>query len=344
MRLISRGVPAFASSEIDAVSNANDASYDSIWRGDIPGWIAYNLSGVPAANRARVVVGWYNDPITSPYDHPLVGEQAYNNLGDYTVQANPAADAASAPTTGWVTLAAVTGNRYHSRQHVVDLTGNNWIRLNITGSDGSAGNDDAAINLDVHDGGQSAQDSWLFLGDSITQDGLHHRSESGAGNFGQLINAARPAHDPAFEDGGTWGLTSLEGAQNIHAWLAAFPGEYVGLAYGTNDANGCSNTTTFYDNYVTMVQAVLAAGKTPVVPTIPWARASNVVSCGPGFNTKIQQLYSAFPQILRGPDLWAFFESHQSLISGDNLHPSPAGYAALRQQWANAMLANVYGG
>ena len=93
-----------------------------------------------------------------------------------------------------------------------------------------------------------------------------------------------------------------------------------------------------------MVQAVLAAGKTPVVPTIPWARASNVVSCGPGFNTKIQQLYSAFPQILRGPDLWAFFESHQSLISGDNLHPSPAGYAALRQQWANAMLANVYGG
>ena len=163
MQLISRGVPAFASSEIDAVSNANDASYDSIWRGDIPGWIAYNLSGVPAANRARVVVGWYNDPITSPYDHPLVGEQAYNNLGDYTVQANPAADAASAPTTGWVTLAAVTGNRYHSRQHVVDLTGNNWIRLNITGSDGSAGNDDAAINLDVHGGARAhrtAGSSW----------------------------------------------------------------------------------------------------------------------------------------------------------------------------------------
>ena len=51
----------------------------------------------------------------------------------------------------------------------------------------------------------------------------------------------------------------------------------------------------------------------------------------------------AYPQIVHGPDLWQFFFTHQNLISGDNLHPSEAGYVAYRQQWADAMIANVYG-
>ena len=70
---------------------------------------------------------------------------------------------------------------------------------------------------------------------------------------------------------------------------------------------------------------------------------ADVQNCGPGLNAKIQQLYATFPQIVHGPDLWAFFSTHQNLISGDNLHPSEAGYVAYRQQWADAMVANVYG-
>src|SRR5207237_953138 len=228
------------------------------------------LSHVPATQRGAVIVGWYNDPATSPYDHTIVGEVAYNNIRDYTVQANPAAGGTSAPTAGWVTLATVTGNRYHSPQHVGDRTGHNWIRINITAGDGSSGNSDASFNLDVHDASQGTQDSWIFYGDSITEDGSHHESINGAGNFSQSISAAKPGYYPAYEDGGTWGLQSGDGAQSMASWLAVFPGRYVGLSFGTNDANGCGNTTTFYNNYVTMVQAVLAAGKVPVVPTIPW--------------------------------------------------------------------------
>ena len=92
-----------------------------------------------------------------------------------------------------------------------------------------------------------------------------------------------------------------------------------------------------------MVQAVISAGKVPVVPTIPWARTGDVQTCGPGLNAKIQLIYTNFPQVVHGPDLWAFFSTHQNLISGDNLHPSEAGYVAYRQQWADAMVANVYG-
>jgi lysophospholipase L1-like esterase len=345
MPVISRGVPAFASSAQEAASNANDSSYSTYWRSNGPAWLAYDLSSVPAAHRGQVLLGWYNDPITTPYDHTVTGDIAYNNLRSYTIGVNPAAGGGNPPNTGWVTLATVSNNTYHSRQHVVNMTGYNWIRINVTAIDGSQGNMDALINMDVHDASAGAQDSWIFYGDSITQDGMAHEPVEGAAspNYSQLINTARPSYFPSFEDGGIGGLLSADGASNMSTWVALFPGRYAGLAYGTNDANGCMSPNAFYNNYVTMVQAVLNAGKVPVVPTIPWARTQDVQNCGPGLNAKIQQLYTNFPQVVHGPDLWQFFITHQNLISGDNLHPSPAGYVAYRQQWADAMVANVYG-
>jgi lysophospholipase L1-like esterase len=345
MPVISRGLPAFASSAQQPATDANDSDYSTYWRSTGPAWLAYDLSSVPAANRGQVVVGWYNDPITTPYDHTVTGDLAYNNLRAYTIGLNAAPGGGSPPTSGWVTVASVTNNTYHSRQHFLSMAGYNWIRINVTAIDGSSGNMDAVVNMDVHDASAAAQDSWIFYGDSITQDGMAHEPVSGAAspNFSQLVSAARPAYFPAAEDGGIGGLLSADGASHMNGWLSAFPGHYVGLAYGTNDANGCISPTTFYNNYVTMVQAVLNAGKAPIVPTIPWARTSEVQSCGPGLNAKIQQLYTNFPQVVRGPDLWTFFSTHQSLISGDDLHPSAAGYVAYRQQWANAMVANVYG-
>jgi hypothetical protein len=80
MPVISRGKPAFASS--GNASGANDSSYSTYWRSSGPAWLAYDLSSVPAANRGEVMVGWYNDPITTPYDHTVTGDQAYDNLGN----------------------------------------------------------------------------------------------------------------------------------------------------------------------------------------------------------------------------------------------------------------------
>lgn len=340
--LISRGVPVFASSQLYPASNANDADYSSVWRGSVPGWIALDLSRVPAARRARVLVAWFNDPITSPYDHTLVGEPAYNNLADYTVEANAARGGTPAPSSGWVTLARVTGNRYHSREHLVSLKRYRWLRISVTAGDGSPENEDAALNLDVYSAPKGPLDSWLFLGDSITMDGMHHQPIQGVRNFSQLIAAARPARYPAFEDGGVAFLHSTDGAQRITTWLKTFPGRYVGLSYGTNDANACAPAGRFYSAYVTMVRAVLAAHKVPVVPTIPWARADGVQRCAPAMNARVRTLYRRFKQIVHGPDLWSYFKANPSLIGGDGLHPSTAGYAAYRQQWANAMLASVY--
>ncbi len=336
--VISRNVPAFASSDI--ASSANDGNYGTTWRGAVPGWIAYDLSGVPSEQRRQVVAAWYNND-TYDYDHTIKNTGGYNNLKTYTLEGNAAVGGSSVPVSGWVTLVKVSGNVYHSRQHSIDFSGYNWLRLSVAEADSLSGNT-ASINLDVHDASRGIQDDWIFYGDSITAGGMVVNG-SGNGTFGQMINAVKPTYFPAAECGGVGALLSSHGAQYINIWLSAFPGKYVGLSYGTNDSWGNqAGTAAYYKNMETMVKAVLAAGKIPVIPKIPWARLTDIQNYAPSYNAQIDALYAAYPQIIKGPDLWAFFQSNPNYISSDNVHPTADGYNAMRQQWAYAMLESVY--
>jgi lysophospholipase L1-like esterase len=277
------------------------------------------------------------------YDHTIIKENAYNLPQDYTLDVNPAPGGGNPPEKGWITLVTVKGNHYHSRQHVLDMAGNNWIRIDVTATDGSLENFDAALNMDVYSANTATADDWIFFGDSITAGAMGHwTAGNGAQSFAQLINMHAPDHFPVQEAGGIGYLTSADGAKYISAWLELFPGRYVGLSYGTNDAIGCVSADTFYNNYVTMAQAVLNAGKIPVIPHIPWGMHPNIQRCGPALNAKIDALYAAFPKIIKGPDLWAFFKNNQQLISKDTIHPTDRGFGVYRQQWANMMLAEVY--
>lgn len=340
--VISRNVPAFASSGFTPASDANDTSYDTAWRSQgTPAWLAYDLSRVPASQRSKVLVVWYNQ--TLAYDHTIIKENAYNLPQDYTIDVNPAAGGGEPPSAGWKTLLTVKGNHYHSRQHVIDMAGNIWIRINVTAVDGSLDNFDASLNMDVYDATYSTTDDWIFFGDSITAGGMGHwTAGNGAQSFAQLINARAPGHFPIQESGGIGYLTSADGANFINTWLRQFPGKYVGLSYGTNDAIGCVNADTFYNNYVKMVQAVLNADKIPVIPHIPWGKHPNIQRCGPALNARIDALYTAFPKIIKGPDLWTFFKNNPQFISNDTIHPTEIGFGVYRQQWANMMLAEVY--
>ncbi len=338
--LISRNVPVFASSEAYPATNANDNSYDTTWRSNGAAWLAYDLSGVPANKRSKVLVVWYNE--TGNYDHTVIGDAAYNLPESYTIDVNAAVGGGQPPTTGWKTLVTVHGNHYHSRQAVITMAGNNWLRLNITAIDGSYENYDASINMDVYDASSALTDDWIFYGDLITAGAMDHDTLNGTAAFAQLVNAHLPNDYPVQESGGIGYLTSSDAVKNLNTWLGLFPGKYVGLSYGTNDALSCVNPETFYNNYVTLVQDVLHAGKTPLIPFIPWGRNTNIQRCAPALNAQITKLYTAFPQIIHGPNLWSFFQSHQNLISSDNIHPTDAGFDAYRQQWVNTLLTEVY--
>jgi lysophospholipase L1-like esterase len=337
MPLISRGCPAYASSGTPGL--ANNGNYADQWSGSIAATLDYDLSGVPSAQRGQCIVAWYNDPATSAYDHTLNASSASAIPKNYTLQGNAAAGG-SDPSTGWVTLVTVTGNVYHSRQHLVNLTGYNWLRMSVTAVEDSSSGTSASINLDVHDAHLGVQDDWIFYGDSITAQGLAHDNGNSNGTFAQMVNQLRPGYFPAFEDGGIYGTKSGDGAATIATWLGLFPGKYVGLNYGTNDAINGVSPATFQANYAAMIQAVLAQGCVLVIPTIPWS--PQAATNAPALNGVIAGLYNTYPQIVPGPDLWAFFTTHQSLISGDGIHPTAAGYSAYRSLWVGSMVYQLY--
>ena len=334
--IISRNCPAYANDDVP--TNANGSDYGTTWKGTTPGWIAYDLSGVPAAQRGQVVVIWYN-PDSYDYDPTIKNTGTYGSLNTYTVDANAAPGGTGAPTSGWVTLVTVTNNLYHSRQHAVNLSGYNWVRLNISSTNASGGTW-VSINFDVHNAGQGIDDDWIFYGDSITAGGMAVGSGT---TFAQMINAADSNYFPVAECGGTGSIFSTDGANKINTWLSVFPGKYVGIAFGTNDAWGNqTGAAQYYTNEETIVKAVLAAGKIPVVSTIPWASLAAVQTNVPSYNAEIETLYAAYPQIIKGPDLWTFFQNNPGLIGSDGVHPTADGFTAMRQQWANTMLAEVY--
>ncbi len=345
--VISRNAPVFDSTQSGSAALANDSNYFTTWVGRVPGWIAYDLSGVPAAQRGRIIAVWYAEGARD-YDHSLVGSDVYQNVDSYTIEGNKAVGGTKeVPASGWNTLAAITGNRYHSRLHLLDFSRYNWLRMNVTAIDGLNWDKNVSINLDVHDGNRgSVLDDWIFYGDSITAAGMEINPRivsGGTGTFAQMINAGNPAYFPVAECGGIGGLVSEDGVRHIKTWLNIFPGTYVGLSYGTNDAWRAVDPVIYYWNMKTMVDTVIAAGKIPVIPTIPWSsKQPNIQNTGLVMNQKIFDLYAAYPQIIHGPDLWVFFKNNPDLLSPDGVHPSEAGYVGMRRQWVNTILATVY--
>jgi hypothetical protein len=371
MPLISRfpAVHAFASNDLTgtlADFGANRARDDvyfgwgAYWR-DInlgyPAWVAYDLSGVPAEQRGQVLVAWYNE--TYGYGG-IVGRagDTYSEPGAYVIEGNSAVGSSTAaPTSGWTTLVSVTGNTVHSRSHLLDLTGYNWIRFYASAGNPSNAvqNTDVEIKLEVFDVHQGNTDSWAFLGDSITAGGMTH-GKSADPNFAQAINAVVPSNFPMYENAGN-GFDSAEGEgmARLNVLLANSQARYVAISYGMNDAGGAMATDyTFYNAYKAMVDAVLAAGRIPVIPTISWTAQQpwqgNVGDpvTGSTFTlnrqlAKLKDDYRALGKVvIDGPDLWTFFKNNPALITSGDIHPTDAGFVAMQTQWAQAAVANVY--
>lgn len=332
LTLLSRGLPAYSGGA--PAPAAVDASYDSVWRSSgVPATLDLDLSPIPPARRQRVLLAWYNDA-TYGYDHSLARQPGYNNPGSYRIEAHAAAGGGSPPSSGWVTLATVSRNTKTSLQHVLDLNGYQWLRMNFSASDGSAGNSDIALNLDLYEAPGRIDDGWFFAGDSITASCMRHNDPA----FGPQVRADNP---PPQENAGIPGWTAADMIGPLGGWIAAFPGRYVTLNLGTNDAAGTA-PAQYYRNMAQLVETVLGAGKVPVVPTIPYAHSGTHKANIPALNRKLQELYAAYPRIVPGPDLYGYFKDHPELLAADGLHPSSQGCAAYRKLWAEMARGAVY--
>jgi lysophospholipase L1-like esterase len=356
MTLISRGVPIVASSALYHATSANDGDYNTEWRSNgAPATLALDLSSVPVAQRQNIWLAWYNDG-TYAYNHALINQPGYNNAGSYTIEANAAPGGGAAPATGWVSLASLSGNVLHSYSHYLNFAGYNWIRGDFTVSDGSVLNADIAINLDVYSANNGVTDGWFFSGDSITANCMRHnrvlaQDQNNPGtqiaiatpSFGVQVNAIVGNNTPVQENGGIPGFTSGNMTAYLAGWLQHIPSKYVTINLGTNDASNSGNAVTFYANMQQLVQTVIAAGKVPVVPTIPYSTDPKRMANIPALNDQIRALYLAYPVIVPGPDLWTYYLNNPQYISTDHVHPNAQGCVAYRTLWSQFAASTVYG-
>lgn len=324
MPVISHGVPAFASSSGNnsQPALANDGNADKSWSSAAsPAWLAYDLSGVPTAQRQQVLIAWYA-PTAPDFINPSPGPDKRLPV-DYTLESNTAPGGGPAPSSGWSVLATVTNNDRSTRQRLLNLNGANWVRLNVT--KGSSPNG-VTCDLDVHSAPDGASDSWLFMGDSIT----FMNTTYVFSDLPKLVNAADPKRWPAVVPAGIGGTNTTTALAAIQQTMADFPGRFVTLNYGTND-----HPNEYHMEE--LVQAVIAAGKVPVVPHMPWSDTSTIQESAPKINAAIDALYLKYPAILKGPDFWSILVGRTDVIPSGDIHPGGSGQEVMRKEWAKVM-------
>jgi len=211
-------------------------------------------------------------------------------------------------------------------QHLVKLAGANWVRMSVTHTMDPAGG--LFLDLDVYSVPAGATDSWMLMGDSITFLGNLYPSS----DLPALVQKDNQARYPAIIDAAISGTSALSAVNVIDATIAGFLGHYVVLAYGTNDLSD-----EFPGNMETLVKKVIASGRAPVVPHMPWS--DQRLDRGPMINASIDALYAKYPEILHGPDLWAVFLNRNDLIPPGDLHPNDLGKEEQRKAWAQVIAA-----
>ncbi len=310
-----------------------------------PSWVAINVGQGPT----RILLE-FNCGANYNYE-----ETDYGGPRDYTISTSP--NSTDGSDGSWVLAVSVTNNAYRTRSGSFDFTGMKWVKLSCTAAPANRNTPgviyDPGIAFDeievydisaAHSRGRIAEDTWFFMGDSITAFWADRATAAGTNDptshmpdFAQCIHAANSNYFPSMIDGGIGGESSSGGLARLTTTLAANPDYYFwALSYGSNDSAGNNdNPASFKTNMQAMISLLLANGRMPVIPHIPYA-ADGQHDFIPHFNAVIDDLVAA-NLILAGPDLYAFFQANTNQLKTDGLHPNDAGMRSHNLLWSKAM-------
>ena len=284
----------------------------------LPAWVAIRIGSGPS----RLLFSW-----SSPGNTNYTGTTGAPI--DYSIEVSPNSTNGSDGT--WKTAVGITGNYVRAREHSLDFSGNQWVRLTVARAPGGVVLDE----IDVHDISSGASDTWFFMGDSIT-DLAFDRTPARQPGFATQINQSFPAFFPAMIDGGIYGELSADGVRRIDAWLALNPDVlYWAIGYGTNDSGRKVDPEAFRSNLQTMVSRIKSAGRIPMIARIPRPTAPGY-STIPSLNEKIDEVAAA-NGLLPGPDLYTWFSNTPGQIGPDGIHPTDAGAVSMNRLWAQAV-------
>jgi hypothetical protein len=285
MPLISRLVPATSSAGTAAW--AQDNSYGGIdWHfhmADIggQGWVVYNLSGVPAAQRQNILVALYLSK-GDPYY-----QLNYRAASSYTPEFVPSAyvlEGATSPSGPWTALVAVGTNNNQFKSHSLNFSGYAYLRFRST-----SGPYGCRVKIDVYNASGGISDGIVFYGDSIAAN-IFQSGSSGFPPewFSKQIQASSPAFFP-FVLGGGYPYTTARDAVDLivtdsgRDFTTGLPSplgtifsaaKYAALIFGANDAPAPDLVSSFRSSYAQIINALRSQDQTVVLASPTWATGS----------------------------------------------------------------------
>jgi acyl-CoA thioesterase I len=309
------------------VKNVDDGDPRTVWGAgkptpERPAWVAIDVGKGPT----RVLCTW---SAAGSFNYE---ETDYGSPGAYRIETS--SDSTDGTDGVWRIVARVAPVLTHASEHGFDFTGQRWVKLVVTGAPAESPNGVQIDEIEVHDASAGVAGVWFFMGDSITATAFG-RPPAGEPGFAARVHERHPRYYPAVINGGIGGEKSDEGARHVDAWLARSPdARFWAIEYGTNDAAGdASDTSRFRANMATIVDRVRAAGRVPILATIPFASDGQHRNI-PRFNDAIDDLRRA-RSLPPGPDLYAWFAAHPEELR-DGLHPNDKGVASINRLWALA--------
>jgi lysophospholipase L1-like esterase len=344
--IISRGKPTYSNADQSKVSKLVDGTYlgssysPSSWEAGSatssnPKWAAIKVG--PGYTRLLVSLNVGANALT--YDGGSNGPE------DYKIQTSNNSTNGSDGT--WNTEVTITGSRFRTRAHSFDFTGMSWVRLYITKS---AGSSIVMDEIDVYDISGGISDTWIFVGDSITNSAYTRNSSNRQPSFAKNINSSHPSYYPAMLNAGISGTDSIDWKTYIDTCLAVNPDfKYWCIGLGTNDSTNhtpCLSKSVFKANLQIMIDKIKAAGYFPILATVPALDSSKPVNRGnpginelvhPEYNDAINELTQENNLVCSGPDLFNWFLSHPEELASDGEHPSSAGLLSMNLLWAESV-------
>lgn len=327
--IISRGKPVVASQRGKRPENLVDGKYrEGVWEAgtpsaEKPSWVAFDVGAGPT----KLLLAW---TASGSFNH---NETTYGGPGSYRIEVS--ADSTDGENGAWKPVVTQTGNEYRTRAHGFDFAGNRWVRLVITGPSKTTYQYGVQMDeVDLHDISAGADDTWFFLGDSITAK-AYDRAPKHQPSFSELIAKKHPGFFPMMLNGGIGFEKTTEGLKRLPALLKEHPEvHFWAIGYGTNDAAGNgTDTAGFEQNLVAMVKMIQAAGRVPIIARIPFAPKEH--DGVPKFNAAIDAIAKKYG-LTPGPDLYAHFKAHPDELE-DGLHPNDAGIVSINRLWAEAV-------
>jgi len=187
---------------------------------------------------------------------------------------------------------------------------------------------------------------YVAVGDSITAGSQDDNLADGIG-FEPILNnllTASKGYPHTVVNEGVSGDTSADGAALISTPgpnnpLSKNPSaKYVLVLYGTNDAFiPAVSKATYKANIQAIITAIRNAGKVPYLGKVPFTldplRSDAAIQ---GYNAEIDELRNFNGISVVAPDLYAWFQSHQSQLA-DGIHPNGTGYQSMANLWFNVL-------